>query len=98
MTSANRTAWGVGLATLTPDDQVLDTWYPQPRLGARGDEPAPEGLERLVGKDDARQVRREVVERSLDLDAAPADAADAYLRLHLLSHRLIAPHGCDLTG
>ena len=98
MTSATRTAWGVGLATLTPDDQVLDAWYPQPRLGTPDEDATIEGLGRLVGKDEARQVRRELVERSIDLDAAPTDAADAYLRLHLLSHRLITPHGCDLTG
>jgi 2,3,4,5-tetrahydropyridine-2-carboxylate N-succinyltransferase len=34
----------------------------------------------------------------IELDKPPADASDAYLRLHLLSHRLIQPHGCDLTG
>jgi 2,3,4,5-tetrahydropyridine-2-carboxylate N-succinyltransferase len=96
MTSTTRSAWGVGLATLTDDGQVLDTWYPAPVLG--GPSSAPEGLEKLAGHDEARRVRREVVERSIDLDAAPADACDAYLRLHLLSHRLIAPHGCDLTG
>jgi 2,3,4,5-tetrahydropyridine-2-carboxylate N-succinyltransferase len=77
---------------------VLDTWYPQPRLGERGDEQAPEGLTGLVGKDDARQVRRELVERAIDLDTAPVDAPDVYLRLHLLSHRLITPHSADLTG
>ena len=38
------------------------------------------------------------IERVIDLDAPPVDAPDAYLRLHLLSHRLIAPHGLDLTG
>jgi 2,3,4,5-tetrahydropyridine-2-carboxylate N-succinyltransferase len=39
-----------------------------------------------------------VVRTVVDLDTPPADAADAYLRLHLLSHRLVKPHGCDLTG
>jgi len=91
-----RTASGWGLATLTSDDQVLDTWYPAPQLAEGAS--APEGLEKLAGGDEARGVRREVVERVIDLDAAPADAADAYLRLHLLSHRLVQPHGCDLTG
>jgi 2,3,4,5-tetrahydropyridine-2-carboxylate N-succinyltransferase len=91
-----RTASGWGLATLTSDDRVLDTWYPAPQLGEGAS--APEGLEKLAGGDEARGVRREVVERVIDLDAAPADAPDAYLRLHLLSHRLIQPHGCDLTG
>ena len=33
-----------------------------------------------------------------DLDAPPADAYDAYLRLHLLSHRLVSPHELNLDG
>jgi 2,3,4,5-tetrahydropyridine-2-carboxylate N-succinyltransferase len=91
-----RTASGVGLATLTHEGQVLDTWYPAPRLGA--DATAPEGLEALATTDDVRGVRREVVTRTIDLDAPPVDAPDVYLRLHLLSHRIVAPHGCDLSG
>ena len=31
-------------------------------------------------------------------EKAPADAKDAYLRLHLLSHRLVKPHGQSLDG
>ncbi|MGB8649438.1 MAG: 2,3,4,5-tetrahydropyridine-2,6-dicarboxylate N-succinyltransferase [Mycobacteriales bacterium] len=92
-----RTAWGQGLATIDIDGQVLDTWYPQPRLG-EPDGSVVEGLEKLAGADEVRGVRREVVEKVIDLDAAPADTSDAYLRLHLLSHRLVQPHGCDLTG
>src|SRR4051794_26237950 len=91
-----RTASGVGLVTLTPDGTVLDAWYPAPQLG-EGAGPQ-EGLETLTGPDDLRGVRREVVFKTIDLDAAPADAPDVYLRLHLLSHRLVPPHGCDLTG
>ena len=33
-----------------------------------------------------------------DLDSPPADTADAYLRLHLLSHRLVAPNSINLDG
>jgi 2,3,4,5-tetrahydropyridine-2-carboxylate N-succinyltransferase len=33
-----------------------------------------------------------------DLSAPPVDTHDVWLRLHLLSHRLIQPHGADLTG
>ena len=90
-----RNAAGTGLATVTSAGQVLDTWYPSPQLGAPA---AVAGLEALIGEDQARGVRREVVTREIDLDAAPTDACDAYLRLHLLSHRLVQPHGCDLTG
>jgi 2,3,4,5-tetrahydropyridine-2-carboxylate N-succinyltransferase len=91
-----RTASGCGLATITTQGQVLDTWYPAPVLGSGAT--APEGLEALAGTDDARRVRREVVTRVIDLDSAPVDAADVYLRLHLLSTRLVAPHGLSLDG
>jgi 2,3,4,5-tetrahydropyridine-2-carboxylate N-succinyltransferase len=95
--STPRAAWGHGLATVAEDGQVLDTWYPSPRLGEQ-DAEAPAELARLAGKDEDRGVRREVVTTAVDLDAPPAGASDAYLRLHLLSHRLVPPHGCDLTG
>ncbi len=94
--TSTRSAWGIGLATLSADGQVLDTWYPAPALGQPGS--ALPGLEALTGHDPVRGVSREVVERTIDLDVAPVDAPDVYLRLHLLSHRLIAPHGCNLDG
>ena len=34
----------------------------------------------------------------LETDAAPATTAEVYLKLALLSHRLVQPHGQDLTG
>ncbi len=96
---AQRTAWGHGLATITTDGQVLDTWYPQPALGAPPvDAKAPVELVALVGKDARRRVRTEVRLVEVDLDAAPADASDAYLRLHLLSHRLVRPNTINLDG
>ncbi|MBD5830240.1 2,3,4,5-tetrahydropyridine-2,6-dicarboxylate N-succinyltransferase [Janibacter melonis] len=94
-----RAAWGHGIATTTTDGTVLDTWYPQPRLG-----PAPEAdqvpteLTALAGQDEARGVRTEVVTVAIDLDAAPQDASDAYLRLHLLSHCLVEPNSINLDG
>jgi len=97
--TSERTAWGHGLATVHEDGSVLDAWYPQPALGARPDDsPVPAELEALVGKDDLRRVRRELVTTAVDLDAAPADPADAYLRLHLLSHCLVAPNTVNLDG
>ena len=56
-------------------------------------------LTNLTGVDDLRRVRREAVITFIgDLDEPPVDAHDAYLRLHLLSHRLVRPHGCNLDG
>ena len=92
-------AWGYGLATLADDGSVLDTWYPTPALGEPpADASAPSSLTALESKDPARRVHTEVVRTVVELAAPPSDAADAYLRLHLLSHRLVAPHGLNLDG
>ncbi|MEZ0051696.1 2,3,4,5-tetrahydropyridine-2-carboxylate N-succinyltransferase [Mycobacterium sp. MAA66] len=96
MTSAS----GIGIATITADGTVLDTWFPAPALSADAAAgPVPAELEALVGADDDRGVRTEIVRTTIaSLDDKPADAHDAYLRLHLLSHRLIAPHGANMDG
>jgi 2,3,4,5-tetrahydropyridine-2,6-dicarboxylate N-succinyltransferase len=91
-----RYASGVGLATYDGGGRVLDVLYPQPVLGQ--DAPVAPGLADLAGIDVRRGVRTEVVVVTVDLDAPPLDAADVYLRLHLLSHRLVAPHGLNLDG
>ncbi|NTW38619.1 MAG: 2,3,4,5-tetrahydropyridine-2,6-dicarboxylate N-succinyltransferase [Cellulomonadaceae bacterium] len=99
-----RTAWGHGLATLTTtqgadDPSTLDAWFPAPALGARpADALPPAALLAAVRVDDVRGVRTEVVTVEIDLDEAPSGTVDAYLRLHLLSHRLVAPHGLNLDG
>ncbi len=89
-------ASGHGIATMAAG-KVLDVWFPAPHLGAL---PAsvPSELTSLVGNDDARAITREIVSLEIDISAAPKDAADAYLRLHLLSHRLVKPHGLALDG
>ena len=97
---APRTAWGWGLATIDVAAGVtLDTWYPALQLGSPADgEQAPGELAALQGADDPRGVRRRVVLTVIDLDAAPQSPADAYLRLHVLSHRLAAPNTLNLDG
>ncbi len=96
--SAARPAWGFGLLTITDSGQVLDAWYPEPDLGEPRDAPAPDELLALAGADEARSVRRELRLLVVDLDTAPADVPDAYLRLHLLSHRLVTPNTVNLDG
>jgi 2,3,4,5-tetrahydropyridine-2-carboxylate N-succinyltransferase len=59
---------------------------------------APAELAALIGEDTARAVTRELVSIEIDITKAPENAADAYLRLHLLSHRLVKPHGVALDG
>ncbi|MDT0460097.1 2,3,4,5-tetrahydropyridine-2,6-dicarboxylate N-succinyltransferase [Streptomyces sp. DSM 41527] len=112
--SAPRTTGAVaaGLATVTSDGTVLDTWFPAPELvGA----PGPAGTEHLddaratellgaavlkaIGPDPVRGVEVVAVRTVIaSLDDKPLDAHDAYLRLHLLSHRLVKPHGQNLEG
>jgi 2,3,4,5-tetrahydropyridine-2-carboxylate N-succinyltransferase len=99
-------AFGVGLATVADDGTVLDTWFPAPELG----EPPVTGTERLdadaagelaalVGRDEARGVEVVAVRTGIaKLSEPPVDAHDAYLRLHLLSSRLVRPHGLNLDG
>ncbi|MBO3100444.1 2,3,4,5-tetrahydropyridine-2,6-dicarboxylate N-succinyltransferase [Cellulomonas fengjieae] len=93
-----RTAWGFGLATVTDDGTTLDVWYPSPSLGSPDGSPAPASLSAGERVDEARAVRVQVVRTVIDLDTGPVDTADAYLRLHLLSHRLVRPHDQNLDG
>ena len=95
-----------GLATITHDGTVLDVWFPAVSLdtpvsaaGTERLEETPQQFAALVGPDEERGVARVAVETSIaDLDAAPIDAYDAYLRLHLLSHRAVKPHGLNMDG
>ncbi|MEA5154767.1 2,3,4,5-tetrahydropyridine-2,6-dicarboxylate N-succinyltransferase [Raineyella sp.] len=98
MTDTVRTAHGWGLATVHASGQVLDTWYPAPALGEPDGSAAPESVTAGLVTDEARRVRTEAVLTVIDLDAPPADTADAYLRLHLLSHTLVRPNTLNLDG
>ena len=88
-------ASGHGIATIA-SGVVLDTWFPQPTLS--GLPAVPSDLQALVGIDAIRRVSKELVSIEIDLDKAPTSVSDAYLRLHLLSHRLVKPHGLNLDG
>jgi len=99
--TSERSAWGYGLATVTTGGQVLDTWYPSPALGPADTEDPygpPAELAAAAKEDPRRGVRAQVVYVAIDLDTAPADPSDAYLRLHLLSHRLVRPNTINLDG
>jgi 2,3,4,5-tetrahydropyridine-2-carboxylate N-succinyltransferase len=89
-------ASGHGIATIAKG-VTLDVWFPSPALSQLSPT-VPAELSALVGTDVARGVSREVVSIEIDTTKAPANAADAYLRLHLLSHRLVKPHGVALDG
>lgn len=95
-----------GVATITHDGTVLDVWYPAPKVdeavaeaGTRRLAEPDARFAELVGPDEARGVARVAVETAIaDLSQPAVDAYDVYLRLHLLSHRLIRPHGANMDG
>ncbi|HYP45246.1 MAG TPA: 2,3,4,5-tetrahydropyridine-2,6-dicarboxylate N-succinyltransferase [Propionibacteriaceae bacterium] len=93
----NRRASGRGLASVSASGRVLDTYFPAPVLGPlRSDVPA--GLAEASGTDEPRGVVTKLVDVEIDLDSPPADTSDAYLRLHLLSARLVSPRSLNLDG
>ena len=95
----SETAWGYAIATIGRSGSPLCYYFSDPQLGAPDDA---EGAEPDV-RDEYEDAIRGVVVRSrvrvtADLGAPPADVADAYLRLHLLSHRLARPNTVNLDG
>ena len=111
MTATCASAWGRGLATLSePGDRVLDAYFPgrgwgstTPRRRGPGTTiptcAAGELAARRPGDDRQGPSSCAVASTVIDdLSAAPTDAYDAYLRLHLLSHRLVRPHEINLDG
>ena len=104
-------ARGAGLATIGHDGAILDTWFVTPE---RGDQPTTgteaitpgaiedatgHSVDRVVGRDAVRNVTVQgVVTTIADLQAPPIDTHDVYLRLHLLSHRLVQPNTVNLDG
>src|SRR3954469_9228506 len=93
-------AWGRGLATVTAGGRVLDVLYPDPVLGREGTPEGPGTTVLAEGEADERRGTKnvEVVTVLDDLHSAPTDAYDAYLRLHLLSHRLVKPRELSMEG
>ncbi len=93
-------AWGHALVTRvadgsSDDGQVLDAWFHALGWGdtAPANAPATERQEHAL-----RGVAVTSESIVIDTDAAPADAVDVYLRLHLLSHRLTQPRTANLDG
>ncbi len=89
-------AYGYGISTIAKDGSILDTYFHQLGLGAT--EASRVDLTSLEGADSEREITRALVKTEIELDKPPASVADAYLRLHLLSHRLVKPYGLSLEG
>ena len=93
-------AWGHGLATVAGDGTILDVWYPKPQLGEAPKNDSlwvvPKELDAMVGEDARRRVSIRWVRTEINLAEPVAGTADAYLRLHLLSHLLVKPNTINL--
>jgi len=97
--SSVRLASAHGLATIASDGTILDVWYPAPVLGELAKAEGLSGELAAAAQDDAaRGTTQKVVSLTINLDVAPADTADVWLRLHLLSHRLVQPNSINLDG
>ncbi|MCT1605832.1 2,3,4,5-tetrahydropyridine-2,6-dicarboxylate N-succinyltransferase [Nesterenkonia massiliensis] len=101
MSTNARIASGHGLATVTADGTVLDTWFPAPvlaPLSQNDDDVLLSSLREAEGQDAERGVTLKVVSVEADLDAEATGTSDVWLRLHLLSHRLVKPNTINLDG
>src|SRR5690625_154182 len=91
---------GAGLAPVAAAGTVRGVWYPSPwRAGGEARAtPATTALPVAERRDEARGVHSRVVSAEIDLDEPPTSTVDAYLRLHLLSHRVVRPNTLNLDG
>ena len=92
-----RSAFGFGIASTTNSGEVLDVWFDSLGIGKLAENNGPD-LSQFIGTDPIRDVTKSQVSIEIDLDTPPKDVADAFLRLQLLSHRIVKPHGQSLDG
>lgn len=97
--SANQsTAYGFGIATQNLTGSILECSFYQLGLGDTPANNMDSNFKSLIGEDPIRKVKKVAIEVKINLNEKPKDSADVYLRLHLLSHRLVKPHGVNLDG
>jgi 2,3,4,5-tetrahydropyridine-2-carboxylate N-succinyltransferase len=93
--SAQQTAFGIGIATQNQAGEILECWFHTLGIGSKtGVDKFPE----LLTTDEIRKVKRVNLSLEIDLTKPAKDVADVYLRLQLLSHRIVKPHGLNLDG
>ena len=98
MNSSQQTAYGFGVATQTKSGQILDCTFHTLGLGSAPSNNLTNEFKSQLGEDSTRNLNKVAVELNIDLAEKPKDASDVFLRLHLLSHRLVKPHGLNLDG
>ena len=98
MNISQQTAYGFGVATQTKSGQILDCTFHTLGLGSAPTNNLAKEFKSQLGEDQIRSLSKIAVELSIDLAEKPKDASDVFLRLHLISHRLVKPHGLNLDG
>ena len=98
MSSNQSKGYGFGIATQTRSGQILECSFHSLGLGVAPANKSDTNFDALLGEDSIRGVKKIAVEMVINLDEKPKDAVDVYLRLHLLSHRLVRPHAINLDG
>ena len=98
MSSSQNLAYGVGVATQTESGQTIDCHFHSIGLGSKPANKQGEALSLQQDSDLIRKVKKIPIDIGIELSVAPKDVADVYLRLHLLSHRLVKPHGVNLDN
>ena len=98
MSNSPRTAFGLGVATQTNSGQILECYFHNLGLGSSPSINSDDDLSLLLGDDLIRKVKKIAVKTQINLDDKPKDVSDVYLRLHLLSHRIVKPNSVNLEG
>ena len=93
--SSKNLAYGIGIATQNDDGQTLEVWFHTLGLGNKS---GAEKYSELLTSDSIRKVKRVNLSVEIDLSQPAKDVADVYLRLQLLSHRIVKPHELNLDG
>lgn len=89
-------ASAIGVATID-GKKTLDVWYPNPALNAIPIQILDSSL--YERKDTVRGCEVKIVKTVIkDLSKPAENVEEAYLRLHLLSHRLVKPRTINLEG
>ena len=98
MSTTQSTAYGFGIATQNQSGQTLECSFYALGLGKAPENNIDATFKSLIGEDPIRKVKKVAVEVVIQINEKPKDAADVYLRLHLLSHRILKPHTVNLEG
>ncbi|NDG24758.1 MAG: 2,3,4,5-tetrahydropyridine-2,6-dicarboxylate N-succinyltransferase [Actinobacteria bacterium] len=98
MGNNQNSAYGFGVATQNNSGHTLDCTFYSLGIGEPSDSQPVKEIKAQLGNDDIRGVEKVLVELKINLQDKPKDAKDVFLRLHLLSHRIVKPNELNLEG